>query len=200
MWEDTIKKLSIDIHIGPLIKKYGRCTIKKRPKNRYFDDIASSIIEQQLSGKAADAIYKRVKKMVGVGKGKLTPDAILACSDEKLRAAGISWAKVKYIKDFSEKVKTGVVEIYKLDKLTNEEIVNELVKVKGIGKWTAEMFLMFSLARPDVFPTDDLGIRNGMKKIFGENITIREMEKKALNWRPYRTFASWYIWRSLENR
>lgn len=200
MWKEAEEFLLGDKHIGPLIKKYGHCKIRKSKKTDYFNDIASSIIEQQLSGKAATAIYERIKRVVGVGAGRLTPDSILSITDEKLRSAGISWAKVKYVKDLSKKVKNGEVEIHKMNKLSDEKVMEELVKVKGIGMWTAEMFLMFSLARPDIFPSDDLGIKNGIKKIFGKELSRKKMDKKALKWKPYRTAASWYVWRSLENR
>lgn len=200
MWKEAEEFLLGDKYIGPLIKKYDHCKIKKCRKSDYFDNIASSIIEQQLSGKAATAIYERVKRVVGVGAGRLTPDSILSIKDEKLRNAGISWAKVRYLKDLSNKVKNGEVEIHKMNKLSDEKVFEELVKVKGIGRWTAEMFLMFSLARADIFPSDDLGIKNGMKKIFGKDLSRGEMEKRALKWKPFRTVASWYIWRSLENR
>ena len=181
MWNEAEKFLSNDKHIGPLIKKWGHCTIAPRKHKDYFVGIIGEIIGQQLSGRVADVIFDRFKKRV---KGKITPGKVLALADQ----------------DLAEKVKQGELKTKELAGLSDEEVERELVAVKGIGKWTAEMFLMFSLGRPDIFPSDDLGIRNGMKEIFAKEMTALEMERKALKWKPYRTVASWYIWRNLENR
>lgn len=226
MWEEAEKQLSKDKFIGPLLKKYGKCQIKKRPKGLYFDNIASSIIEQQLSGKAAATIYKRVLAVSSNGK-KLTPEGLFETDDQKLRDCGMSWAKVKYVKDLAGKVNDGTIQITKLDKLSDEEIIRRLIQVKGIGRWTAEMFLMFTLARPDIFPVDDLGIKKGLRLCLwpGGRASFRDRNhfglesgserfKKAKNdseekvemakfaekhWKPFRTVASWYLWKSLEN-
>ena len=221
MWKDTEEFLSKDKFIGPLVVKWGRCQIKKRPKSLYFDNIASSIIEQQLSGKAAETIYKRVLAVSSNGK-KLIPEGLLETPDQKLRDCGMSWAKVKYVKDLAEKVKGGTLIITKLDKLPDEEIIGKLTQVKGIGRWTAEMFLMFTLARPDIFPVDDLGIKKGLRLLraslrdgnpsgmesgserFEKAINEKEENEKMAkfaekHWKRFRTVASWYLWRSLEN-
>lgn len=200
MWEQAENLLSKDKYIGPLLNKYGPCKIKPKLVKYYFDNIASSIIEQQLSGKAANAIYSKVKNVCGVGSGKLNPQVILSTDDLVLRGAGLSWAKVKYIKDLSLKVSSKDIVFKKLRKLNDEEVINELVRVKGIGRWTAEMFLMFTLGRPDIFPVDDLGIKNAMKKMLGKNLAKEKLIKFAFRWKPYRTVASWYIWRSFDNR
>ena len=197
MWNEAEKFLSNDKHIGPLIKKWGHCTIAPRKHKDYFVGIIGEIIGQQLSGRVADVIFDRFKKRV---KGKITPGKVLALADQELRDCGMAWAKVRSLKDLAEKVKQGELKTKELAGLSDEEVERELVAVKGIGKWTAEMFLMFSLGRPDIFPSDDLGIRNGMKEIFAKEMTALEMERKALKWKPYRTVASWYIWRNLENR
>jgi 3-methyladenine DNA glycosylase/8-oxoguanine DNA glycosylase len=161
--------------------------------------LVASIIEQQLSGKAAKTIFTRVKNLL-VGKGnKITPEAVLKAKDAKLRECGMSWSKVSYIKDLAKKVKKGKVDIKSIDKLPDTEIIDELTKVKGIGRWTAEMFLMFTLSRPDVFPLDDLGIRKGMEKLFKKKLSGSEMIKLSENWKPFRTTASWYIWRVVDN-
>ncbi len=188
MWNKAEKFLSRDKYIGPLIKKYGRCTIKLRSHQDYFEHLCGSIIGQQLSGKVADVIETRFKKAVG---GKVGPDAVLKTPDQKLRDCGMSLSKVSFLKDLAARTKNGDLKIKKLDKLSDEEVINELVAVKGIGRWTAEMFLMFSLARPDIFPTGDLGIKKAMAKLH---------LKKSDRWKPYRTVASWYLWRILENR
>ena len=166
-------------------------------KNRdYFSDLVESIIGQQLSEYAAEAIFKRVKELLG----DVAPGKIIGISDKKLRSVGLSWAKIKYLKDLSHNVDRGDLELETLQHQSNEKIIEELTKVKGIGRWTSEMFLMFSLGRPDVFPVDDLGIRNGMRKIVGINLEPEKMISFAKRWKPYRTIASWYIWRSLENK
>lgn len=195
MWRQAEKFLLKDKYIGPLIKKYGHCKIRPSNKKDYFIDLVESVVSQQVSGKAADAIYGRLKKEIGV-----TPQKLAKATTAKLRKAGLSRQKTGYLKDLSKKVLSGKLEIKRLDKLSDEEVTKELVAVKGIGVWTAKMFLMFSLARPDVFPIEDLGIRNSTKKMFKKNYSARKIEQIASNWKPYRTVASWYLWRFLENR
>jgi DNA-3-methyladenine glycosylase II len=180
----------------------------------YFEDLVDSIVQQQLSIKAAATIFERLKTAVADGDDstksqkhrwrkrrtrniKLTPEKILAIKDTKLRESGLSNAKVGYVKDLAERVSSDKLQVTSLSKLSDEEVIRELVAVKGIGRWTAEMFLMFTLARPDIFPVDDLGLRNAFKDLIGE-MESKEVEKFALRWKPYRTIASWYIWRSLE--
>lgn len=198
MWEEATKYLQKDVYISPLVKKWGKCKIKPIKKSLYFEDLVDAICSQQLSSKAAKTIYNRVKDLMN---GKFEPAKILKTEDQKLRDCGLSWAKVKYVKDLASHVKSGKLEIKKLDKLPDEEVINELVAVKGIGRWTAEMFLMFSLARPDIFPVDDLGIQKGFTKITGKKWDKKKASKFAeKHWKPYRTVASWYLWRSLEDR
>ena len=193
------KQLSKDKRLKKLIQKYGPCKIRKRRRVDYFEDLVASIVEQQLSGKAAKTIFSRVKTLLVKSGKTITPEAVLKAKDDKLRECGMSWSKVSYIKDLAKKVKKREVDINNLNKLSDEEIIDELTKVKGIGRWTAEMFLMFTLARPDVFPLDDLGIQKGMKKLFNKILSKSEMSKIAENWKPFRTTASWYIWRVLDN-
>ncbi len=192
------KYLSKDKHLKKLIKKFGPCKIRKRSRPYYFEDLVSSIVGQQLSGKAAKTIFTRVKTLLTKGK-IISPESVLKTKDEKLRECGMSWSKVSYIKDLAKKVKRGEVDIKKLNKLTDDQIIEELTKVKGIGRWTAEMFLMFALARPDVFPLDDLGIQKGMNKLFKKKLSKTVMSKQAENWKPFRTTASWYIWKVTDN-
>ena len=198
MWQEAKKFLLKDKYIAPLIKKWGSCTIKKSPKSKYFTDLLEATTNQQLSGKAASTIFGRVKDLC---KGDISPEAILSLSEARLRSAGLSFAKIKYVKDLAAKVKNQELKIKILDKLPDEEVKNELVAVKGIGPWTADMFLMFSLGRPDIFPAEDLGIKNGFEKVTGKKFDKIKSAKFAFkNWSPYRTVASWYLWRSLENR
>ncbi|OGM10835.1 hypothetical protein A2Z22_03035 [Candidatus Woesebacteria bacterium RBG_16_34_12] len=197
MWKKAEEFLSKDRYIGPLIKRYGYCKIKPRLHSDYFQGLVGEIIGQQLSGRVSDVIYQRLRKKVKV---RLTPKKILALSDQELRDCGMAWAKVASIKDLARKVDDKKLHIKKLNKLSDEEVMRELIAVKGIGRWTAEMFLMFSLGRSDTFPDDDLGIRKGMKKLLNKELIKEEMSKFALRWKPYRTVASWYIWKSLEDK
>ncbi|MBI4157252.1 DNA-3-methyladenine glycosylase 2 family protein, partial [Candidatus Woesebacteria bacterium] len=168
MWNEAEKYLSKDKRLKILIKKYGPCTIKPLKKSEYFSDLVDAICSQQLSGKAAKTIFGRVS--VGVG-GKITPEAILKTKDEKLRSFGLSWAKVSYVKDLAKHVLAKELKLNRLSTLSDEEVVAQLIAVKGIGRWTAEMFLMFSLARADIFPIDDLGIKKGSEKLTGKRLT-----------------------------
>lgn len=198
MWQDAESFLKEDKYMAPLIKKWGHCTVKKHPKSKYFVDIFEAITNQQLSGKAASTIFGRVRDLCG---GKINPEAILKLPEAELRSAGLSFAKIKYVKDLAERTKKGELKIRALDNLSDDEVVAELVAVKGIGRWTAEMFLMFSLGRPDIFPVDDLGIRKGFEKVTGRKFDKEKSARFAFkHWSPHRTIASWYLWRSLENR
>ncbi len=187
-WQEAEKFLLKDKYIGPLVKKWGHCTIKYRAHKDYFESLCSDIVSQQLSGRVADVIFERFEKALG---GKVIPDTVLEIDGQKLRDCGMSWGKVSFVKDLALKTKNGELRTKKLAGLPDEEVISELVAVKGIGRWTAEMFLMFSLARPDIFPVDDLGIRKAMARL---------KLKKSDRWKPYRTAASWYLWRGLENR
>ncbi|MEK7112268.1 MAG: DNA-3-methyladenine glycosylase [Patescibacteria group bacterium] len=196
MWKKAEKFLLKDKHIGPLVKKYGPCKIKASRKKDYFIDLVDAIASQQLSGKAARTIFERVKERCG---GEITPEKLKKLKTEQLRKCGLSYAKCSYVKDLANKVLSGELKVKKLDRLSDEEVLKELIAVKGIGRWTAEMFLMFSLARPDVFPVDDLGIRKGTAKILKRKINPQKVGIFAQRWTPYRTAASWYIWKALEN-
>jgi DNA-3-methyladenine glycosylase II len=189
MWKEAELFLKKDKHIGPLMQKWGHCTIKPTKSNFYFEDLVNAICSQQLSGKAADTIFKKVKKTLVT----IAPDSILLKTDQELRDCGLSWQKIKYLNDLSEKVKSKSLILSNIDKKDDEEIIESLTKVKGIGRWTAEMFLMFSLGRPDVLPKNDLGINNAIKK-------LKIKQKDTDKWRPYRTVVAWYLWKSLENR
>ena len=196
MWKKAEKFLAKDKYIGPLIKKYGPCKIKPSKKGDYFLDLVDAITSQQLSGKAAKTIFERVKAKCN---GTITPEKLKDLKTEELRACGLSYAKCSYVKDLADNVIDKKLKVKKLDKLSDEEVERKLITVKGIGKWTAEMFLMFSLARPDVFPVDDLGIRKGVEKLLGKPLKEDKLAKHAERWKPYRTIASWYIWKILDD-
>lgn len=166
-------------------------------KEMLFDSLVESIISQQLSVRVADVIYERVLNLLPLKK--LNPANLLKVRDGDLRAAGMSYGKIKYIKDLSDKVKSGELDLDKLENLENEEVIKELTKVKGIGRWTAEMFLMFALARHDIFSHGDLGLKNAIKKIYGfEEYKIEMVEEIVIKWSPYRTIAARILWKSLD--
>lgn len=196
LWTKAKRQLLKDKIIGPLIKKYGDCKLVPSKKANYFIDLVEAICSQQLSGKAAATIFGRVR----VGLGRVVPARILATPDSDFRSWGLSRQKIKYLRDLSEKIKRGELKINKLDGLSDEEVKRELVAVKGIGNWTAEMFLMFSLGRPDIFPVDDLGIRKSAEMLLKKTDKTHDLAKYAQRWKPFRTYASWYLWKSLDNR
>lgn len=197
MWQEAEKLLLKDKYIGPLIKKWGHCTIAPKLHTDYFQGLVGDIIGQQLSGKVADVIEGRLKAKI---KGSMTADKILALPEEELRSCGMAWSKVRAIKDLCEKIKNSKLKIKNLDKFADDEVRKQLVQVKGIGPWTADMFLMFKLGRPDIFPVEDLGIKNGFEKVTGKKWDkVKSAKFAEKNWKPFRTVASWYLWRSLES-
>jgi DNA-3-methyladenine glycosylase II len=182
--------------LGSIIEQYGPCTLK--PQQDFFLVLCDSIISQQLSVKASATIVKRLEMLL---QGSVTPESVLAVPHEQLREIGCSNAKATYLKDLAEKVTSGVVHLRRLTKQSNEEVVASLVQVKGIGQWTAEMFLMFALGREDVFSGLDLGLKNAVVRLYGldEHVKPKELIAFAERWQPYRTIACWYLWRSLQN-
>jgi DNA-3-methyladenine glycosylase II len=170
----------------------------KEIKDRdYFEELVSSIINQQLSGKAADTIFSRFLACFPDG---LAPGKVLLVPDDRLRAAGMSFAKIKYVKDLAERVVNNKLHLDKLTQMNNEEIMAELVAVKGIGSWTVEMFLIFTLQRPDVYSVGDLGLTKSVMKLYGfkEKPTKVELLRISGNWSPYRSIASRLLWRYLD--
>lgn len=188
-----------DEKLAPVIDRAGLCTI--RPHRNYYQELVDSIISQQLSVKAAAAIEQRFRDMFG---GHFpSPEEILTKDVEELRAIGFSYAKGRYVQDLAQKIIEGQVTFDTIDSLTNDEVIAELTAVKGIGEWTAHMFLMFCMGRSDVLPVGDLGVRNGVKALYGfENaLSPDEVRDIATNngWHPYESIASWYVWQSLDN-
>lgn len=166
--------------------------------SEYAFHLYSSIISQQISVKAADAILRRFLELVGDPHNAAN---ILAHDIEDLRSIGLSRQKASYIRSIAELTSNGTVKIDHLDKLTNDEAIDELVLIKGVGKWTAEMFLMFTLARPDIFSTGDLGLLNAAKKLYrNPNMTKQELETLSDSWSPHRTIAALALWHSLDNK
>jgi len=185
--------------LRPIIAKVGLCTI--RPNSNYYQELVDAIISQQLSVHAARAIEERFRNLFD---GKFpTAEQILTTDVETLRGIGFSRAKAMYVLDLAEHVISGEVSFDHLDALSNDEVTAELTAVKGIGAWTAHMFLMICMARTDVLPVGDLGIRNGVRKLYGFNDApapqqIIDLAAKN-HWHPYESVASWYIWRAFDN-
>lgn len=169
-----------------------------RLRKDYFFSLCKQIVNQQLSGKAADKIFGR---FIGLFPNKkITSKYLLKLSDGTIRKIGASWAKVKYLKDLARKVEQKEVYLERLPYLSNEEVIIELTKIKGIGAWTAEMFLMFSLGREDVFSHGDLGLRRAIEKIYNiTNPTRNKIETISLKWAPYRTWACKILWNYRDN-
>jgi DNA-3-methyladenine glycosylase II len=188
-----------DSVLGGVIANSGICTIA--PHTDYYSALVQSIIGQQLSVKAAAAIRAR---FMGLFDDSFpTPEQILLTSVETMRAIGFSNAKGNYVRDLAQHIVDGQISFDNLAKQTNEQIITELTDVKGIGEWTVHMFLIFCVGRLDVLPTGDLGIRNGVRKLYGfkDAPTPAEVMDVALkhSWHPYESVASWYVWRSLDN-
>jgi DNA-3-methyladenine glycosylase II len=178
-----------------IIDIVGDYTLKKR--NHHFSVLVESIISQQLATGAAEAIFKRFKDLYPKFP---TASEILSTRKSKLRLVGLSGMKIEYLKDLSRHIEQGKLDIKSLAKKSDEDIIANLTQVKGIGRWTAEMFLIFSLGRQDVFPVDDLGLRKGVQRIFSmpDIPKPKEVEKIGQRWKPYRTIVTWYIWKSLQ--
>jgi len=188
-----------DPHLAPIVQRFGLSTIT--PHNDYYRELVDSIISQQLSVKAAATI---VKRFVELFSGNFpSPEQILERSVEELRAVGMSRPKASYVLDLAQHILDGQLQVEKLPNLSNEEVIRELTAVKGIGEWTAHMFLIFSLGRTDILATGDLGVRNAMMRLYELDKLPSPDEMRAIaeqyNWHPYESFACWYLWKSLDN-
>jgi len=189
-----LRQLRKDERLAMLIKKYPKPEFSHGRSS--YEALVRAIIHQQLSGKAAATILRRFLDLYP-GRGYPKPEAVLQTSEGALRAAGVSAQKASYLKDLSKKFLDGTIVPKKVPHMSDEEISEHLIAVKGIGRWSADMFLMFTFNRPDVLPTGDLGIQKGMQRLFNMR-TLPDpvkMEKVAKPWSPYRTIASWYLWR-----
>jgi DNA-3-methyladenine glycosylase II len=186
--------------LAAIIRKKGKCALGAvRDRFDHFAMLVRAIVFQQLSTKAATTIHNRL--MALMPDSKPTAAALAAVTDEQFRAAGISRQKAAYLKDLCEKVLSGKLALDDVDAMTDEDVVVALTQVKGIGRWTAEMFLIFRLQRPDVLPLNDLGIVNAIQKAYRlrKKPTPERLRKLGEAWRPYRSVACWYLWRSLDN-
>jgi DNA-3-methyladenine glycosylase II len=181
------------------MQRVGRCRFEPRAKGTHFDALLRSIVYQQLSGKAAGTILDRVLALYGGRYPR--PTQLLETSDEALRQAGLSRQKLAYLRDLAAKVDSGEVPLARVRRLSDDEIITHLTHVKGIGRWTAQMFLMFRLGRPDVLPELDLGIQTAIHRAYdlAERPRPADVLRIGATWRPHATIASWYLWRSLES-
>src|SRR6266576_509913 len=199
--EEAHRHLSAsNTRLAALIARSQRYNIEPNLSVRPFDALAESIAYQQLSGKAAATIWKRVRALFPKRKF-LDPKLVLETADEKFRAAGLSRSKVAALKDLAAKtIDRTVPTTRQMVKMTDEEIIERLIQVRGIGRWTAEMLLLFELGRPDIWPVHDYGVRKGFAKIFGKRRlpTPKQMLRHGEKWRPYRSVITWYCWRALD--
>lgn len=189
----------VDPVLARVIRRVGACQLQPRAEGTHFDAVLRAIVYQQLSSKAAGTILGRVHALYG--DRSPTPAELLATPETTLRAAGLSRQKLGYVQDLALRVASASVPIDDLDALGDDEIIAALTSVKGVGRWTAQMFLMFRLGRLDVLPELDLGVQKGIQMAYGLERLPRpkEVQEIGAKWSPYRSIASWYFWRSLDN-
>ena len=181
--------------LAAIIERVGPCRMEFGPPE--FHSLAEAIVYQQLNGKAAETIFKRFTALAG---DPVTPQGILKLTDAQMRSVGLSKQKSSYLKDMAERAARGELDFTRLHEMTDDEVIQHLTQVKGVGVWTAHMFLMFTLRRPNVLPTGDYGIQMAMKKHYKKRKLPKpeQMAKIARSWEPYRSVACWYLWRSLD--
>ncbi len=183
--------------LAKIILQHGACTIKL--DRRYFRALVEAILSQQLSIKAAATIFRRFKELLG---NKIEPVGILQLADAQFRSVGISRQKMGYLRDLSQKWSDGHIIVRRFAKMSDEEVIAALTQVKGIGRWTAEMFLIFCLGRLDVLPVGDLGFRNALRRAYSlrRDPKPERIQKIAESWRPYRSIGTWYCWASWDKK
>jgi DNA-3-methyladenine glycosylase II len=198
VWPEATERLRDDPTFGPLVRRVGPVQLRAS-RGDPFQSLSAAIVYQQLAGKAAETIHGRFLDALG---GDVRPDTVLRTSEKKLRAAGLSGNKLAAIRDLAEKVSGGIVPVDDLASLDDGAVVDRLTAVKGVGRWTAEMFLLFDLHRPDVWPVGDLGVRAGLGRVLGWSAqpTPREAELVGVGYRPWRSAVAWYCWRAMENQ
>lgn len=192
MSEDPIASLRSDPALRPLIEEHGRLTIHPAPE--FFPRFVTSILRQQVSMESAAAVRERLFDAV-----EMTPEGVLAANPETLRDAGLSAAKTRYVRNLAEAFRERGYSTAYFDGMDDDAVMQELTSITGIGPWTVRMQLLFSLGREDVFPVGDLGVRKGMRALFGEHTTREEMVEHATRWAPYRSYATVYLWRIEED-
>jgi len=193
---DFLKK---DKKMQVLIEKFGRPDFNQGQD--YFQSLLRSIVFQQLSGKAAQTIYERLVSLIPK-TSNLCPNEVLKLNKDEIRKAGLSFQKINYVRNLAHYFENNSLQKKDVEEMTDEEISKELIQIKGIGQWTVDMFLMFTLNRADILPYKDLGIQKGIMKIFKmKNLpSKKEMENCSRKWRPYRTIACWYLWRIADDK
>jgi len=185
--------------LGTIIERVGACRLEPRREGTHYEARVRSIVFQQLSGKAARTIHDRFRALYP--RNRPRPELVLETDDATLRGAGLSRQKIGYLRDLSARVADGSLPLAHLGRLPDDAIIEHLVQVKGIGRWTVQMFLMFRLGRPDVLPELDLGVQNAIQRAYKlrKRPTPKDVLRIGEPWRPYASVASWYLWRSLEN-
>jgi DNA-3-methyladenine glycosylase II len=180
--------------MGRIMREHPKVFLARRGEP--FMTLARAIVGQQISVKAAQSVWDRLAACVG----EMTPEGVLSKARPELRACGLSDRKTEYIADLAQHFADGRIHVDRWPEMADEEIIAELVEVRGIGRWTAEMFLIFSLLRPDVYPLDDLGLQKGLRLAYfgGRKVSLKRMQKLGEGWRPWRSVATWYLWRSLD--
>lgn len=188
----------VDSILAAAAKSVWPVKLKWRPTKNFFSALCNEIVSQQLSDKVADVLYHRLNQTCG---GKIIAEIVIRLTDQQLRNTGMSWSKVKFIKNLAGAVTTKAIDLRKLTQLEDELVVAELTKLPGIGPWTAEMFLMFSLGREDVFSHGDLGLRRSIQKLYGFTTepTRQQLEAITAKWSPYRTYACLVLWKIKDN-
>ena len=186
----------VDLALAGIIEKAPRPVWK--PRADYFKSLVEAIINQRLSGKAADTIISRFNTLFP--KLPYTPESVLRLSDETIRGVGVSYSKVSYIKDLAEKIRSQTLDFAQIHTWDDEAVIQHLTQVKGIGRWSAEMFLMFTLAREDIFSFGDQGLKNAIMRLYKIEKPLTQEKATQISdvWRPYRSWACWYLWQSLE--
>jgi len=196
--------MRVDAVLGAIVKRKGACGLAERPTEPCFRSLLRALVSQQLSVKAAATIFSRFLALFPDGAGSPAPEKILEVPVERLREVGLSRQKASYLRDLSTRVAAGTLRLDQLDELSDEEVTEALTAVKGVGRWTAEMFLIFNLLRPNVLPLDDLGLLKAVSRHYfdGAPITGRDGRAQvaalAVAWEPWRSVATWYLWRSLD--
>lgn len=188
----------VDPVLARVIESVGPCRLQLRDGGTHFQALVRSIVFQQLSGKAAGTIHARFSRLFANGPD---PRALTQLTDAQMREAGLSRQKIGYLRDLAEKVVSGALPLDAVEHMADDELIAHLVQVKGVGRWTAQMFLMFRLGRPNVLPELDLGIQNAIRRAYRKRRRPgpKEVRKIGAKWSPHSTVACWYLWRSLEN-
>ena len=196
MYDDALLVLNKDKKLKKIISSVGECKI--RTISNPFEALVEAIITQQISDSAGKSISLKFKNLFG--KKYPTPSDVAKLTIEQIKSVGLSRMKAEYIFDISQMIVDNKLDFKIFKKMSNEDVISELIKIRGIGKWTAEMYLIFALGRMDIFPLGDLGLINGIKKLYDlENPSTDEILEITNSWIPYRTIGTWYIWRGVKN-